>query len=268
LISPYAECFSPCYFQGENTLAVPTPNPEIFSSLYAGFGTLAWTLILSALLTMSLFVFVVGTISHQSYSVSDVLRTAFGNSVIGQPMHFISFKITVIVFELYSLHIISFYQMNSLSNLFLGSFEKPIITLQDAADKKLRMYVSDQLIYESSFYFENQPDTWNAVFENGLHHLYRHWSEENDDLMLKEVTENKTAIFFDLKQNIVFRYREIYPNTPLSTKFIFLNHPIPKDYYTFLMPFNHCLQSNVSRYILYITEAGLFDQWVKLASHI
>jgi len=258
-------------FQGEFVLAVPTPNQDLFSSLYSGFSSLIWSLILLALCTMLLFVSLTDFLSEkgiQSYKLSDVIRATLGNSVVGRPRYFKTFNAIVIIFELYSLHIIWFYQITSLSNLFYGSYERPIETVQDAADKKLTMYVNEWTTYVGSRYFNrDRIKAWNEIFHNGrLDYLLQY---ENTSEILKEVSESKTAMLFDLKQDIINQFRKVYPNVALTTKFLIMKPEIALEQYTFCMtPSSHPLLPIVSRYVSYIVQAGLYDHWAQSVSHI
>jgi len=249
-------CLTPSYFQGEFVIVVPTPKSDIFSCLYSGFSSETWCLIIVAIISMLIFVSVVDVVSRQTYSVADVLRTAFGNSVIGRPMHFVSFKIIVIIFELYSLHIIWFYQINSLSNLFRGSFEKPIKTLQDAADKELTLFYS---WHKSNFFNRTEHDAWNKIS--------KFWYPTYDP-DLAQISEKKSAMWFELKQYIIYYFKELYPNTPLSTKINFIKKPIALEHFTLLMPVNHPLCPLISRNVLIVFESGIFNYWVKWITYI
>jgi len=258
---------SPPIYQGEYILAVPAPNPNLFSSLYAGFSALSWSLSLAALLAMIIFVTVANHLSEtcQTYSISDVLRTALGNSVVGRPKHFLAFQTIVIIFELYSLHLIWFYQTNSLKNLFVGSFEKPIKTWEDAAERQLFMYHTDEWYHSNSYGGKKKPYAWIDVLD--VERTTIAWPMKIVKSFM-EVTENKTAMFADLKQDIFFRFRSIYPLHALDSKIRLLQPPLGVDHYSLGMDKTHPLQARVFRYILHIIEAGLIAEWVKVASEV
>jgi len=243
--------FTPSFFQGEYVLVVPTPRSDMFSSLYSGFSTLTWSLIVLSVVAMICFLTVSNLIcgEFQSYSIQDVIRTALGNSVLGRPDHFFTLKVIVIVFELYSLHIIWFYQITALSNLFRGSLEKPIKTLEDAADRKLSLLFSDHKIH-----ILNRSDhkTWNRIDFVPAYYPKLHW-----------ISEEKRAMWFEEKEGIIYEFKQLYPNIPLSTKISFIKQPIALEQFFLLMPINHPLLPVVSRYVLYINEAGLFNHWMK-----
>jgi len=249
----------PTFFQGELVVAVPTPNPDLFSSLYSGLSTLTWCLIFTGFVTMTIFVVIVDLISDrsevQSYTVADVLRTIVGNSAIGRPKYFVSFQVLVIVFEFYSLHIIWFYQITSLENLFFGSFEKPIESLQEAKERNLVMLYND-IITDIKIEDGESPYLWND-YDVSSDYLVL-----DDNHALKSFIENKTGMLFNIKEDISFHFRKLYPTEPLTTKFNLLNPPITTELYTLCICASHPLHEPFSRYITYSFEAGLFNFWM------
>jgi len=262
--------FTPTYYQGDFVFAAPTPGPNLFSSLYSGFGTLTWLLAFTAVTLMALLTAAVCQIPEKianNYSVADVLRTAFGNAVVGRPQYFISFKTIVIIFELYSLHIIWFYQINALKNLFHGSFEKPIRTLQDAADRNLTLYAAEEAfnLYTRLDNLTYWPESWSNIFPEDKMKLFHDtplWEDRED--ALREVTENKTAIFYDLKHDVIELFIGLYANESyLSRNYQFMDVPYDSRGYMFCMSKHHPLLPVVSRYVQFVVEAGIFNHWVK-----
>jgi len=259
--------FLPPFFQGDLVVAVPTPNPDLFASLYSGFGTVTWCLVGTGLVTMAFFVFVIDFISDgrtvQSYTVADVLRTVVGHSVVGRPKYFVSFQVIVIIFEFYSLHIIWFYQITSLENLFFGFFEAPIRTLQDAKDRNLTMHYNDVLLSIRIEEMNERPYSWNDYNINS-----NYLEDEDNSRTLKNAIEEKTGMLFDIKEDINFHMRQLYPKEPLSSKFNFLKPTISSEHYTLCLDATHPLHGVFSRYTTNIIEAGLFNYWMKSYSDV
>jgi len=250
--------YLPSYWEDLLVFSVPPPQPKpLISGLYSGFGSATWTIILLAVICKLFIVFVEKAMPHQqainSMEMLDVIRVTLGLPALFNPRNLLT-MVTFIISQISSLHILWFYQSTLLICLFRQPLEKPIKSLEEAADSNLyfQFRPSHKMLLNHSYF-----EVWNKLLAPG-----RHTMTYNVNLSL--VTEDKSSIILGLLSNELLSYQEMYPEYKLSmsSKVVFLKKPLSLLDMVMYMPINHPLHSIMTREFWHLIESGLFNHWL------
>jgi len=242
------------YLQDELTFFVPSPRLQIFSQLYSGLSNIIWGLIAATMVT---FIFISVGIrfwtnkQEKSFSALDVVQLTLGQSASAHERSMAN-TFLIFIYEVYSAHIIWFYQSVLLFSLFQGAYEKAIETFKDAADSSLVFHTTP---FFMNYVNKSDHENWMKFMDFGRFKL-----SVPPDLSL--VAENRTAIALTLKLFGLYNFLRRYPGIPLSEKVKIIKKPLQYVHLVLLMPINHPLFPVLSRNVLSVFESGLYEFWL------